>query len=441
MERGYPQSAVAVAGPKGPLDPAGSYDRFLMRRVIPVIVLAIIAAACGRSTETAAVTTLPSLPPTTISPQATTTTTAPPASTSSTSSTTTTTLAPLQSLELELVADGFESAVWAGIDPATGELLVIERRGIIRTIDGDVRLDIDARVGSGSSEQGLLGLAFSPVDPDLFYVNYTDTSGDTVIAEFSRAGGAMDPSSEVRLLEIGQPASNHNGGNLAFGPDGLLYIGMGDGGAANDRFGNGQDPSTRLGSMLRLDPTTPSGDLPYTVPAGNPLAGEQGDELVFAYGLRNPWRYAFDGELLYVADVGQGDIEEVSVVSIDEVAPGRAFNFGWPILEGTDCFSRANCDRSGLIEPVTQYTHAEGCSITGGVVMHDPAIPELDGFYLYGDFCSGFVRGFFFDGGEPSGEAELFSRVGSISSFGLDGDGAALVVTLDGAIYRIVAVR
>ncbi|MBT8215860.1 MAG: glucose dehydrogenase, partial [Acidimicrobiia bacterium] len=359
----------------------------------------------------------------------------------STSSTTTTTLPPLQSVELELVADGFQSGVWAGVDPASGELLVIERRGIIRTIDGEVRLDIDARVGSGSSEQGLLGIAFSPVDPSLFYLNYTDTSGDTVIAEFSRAGGAMDPASEVKLLEIDQPASNHNGGNLAFGPDGLLYVGMGDGGAANDRFGNGQDPSTRLGAMLRLDPSTPSGDLPYTVPAGNPLSGAQGDELVFAYGLRNPWRYAFDGNLLYIADVGQGDIEEVSVVSIDEVAPGRAPNFGWPILEGTDCFASANCDRSGLIEPVAQYTHAEGCSITGGVVMHDPSIPELDGFYIYGDFCRGFVRGFFLDGGEASGEAELFTGVGSISSFGVDADGAVLVVTLDGAIYRIVAVR
>jgi glucose/arabinose dehydrogenase len=335
------------------------------------------------------------------------------------------------------VADGLQEPVWVGTDPGTGELLVIERRGRIVTIDGEVRFDIDPRVGSGSSEQGLLGLAFHPDDPDRFYVNYTATgSGDTVVSEFRRVDGAMDTGTERILLEIRQPAANHNGGNLEFGPDGMLYIGMGDGGAANDRFGNGQDPFTLLGAMLRLDPT-PSGDLPYTIPADNPLAdGTAGDPLVFATGLRNPWRFSFDGDLLYVADVGQGQWEEVSVVPVDA---SFADNFGWPVLEGTNCFATSNCDRSGLIEPVVEYPHPEGCSITGGVVMHDPAIPELDGFYIYGDYCAGFVRGFFGPTGE--GPAELLTGLGNISSFGVDADGSVVVVTLGGSMWRIVPVR
>jgi len=340
------------------------------------------------------------------------------------------------------VAEGFDSAVWVGVDPGTGQLLVIERRGRILGIDGGVRFDIDARVGSGSSEQGLLGLAFHPEEPDLFYVNYTDTGGRTKVSEFRRVDGVMDPDSERVLLEVSQPASNHNGGNVAFGPDAMLYIGMGDGGASNDRFGNGQDPFSLLGSMLRLDPT-PSGDLPYTIPADNPMPPAQGDPRVYAIGLRNPWRFSFDGGLLYVADVGQGNWEEVSVVPVDSLSVD---NFGWPVLEGSHCFVTSDCDRSAgltpgafMVEPRVEYSHAEGCSITGGVVMHDPAIPELEGFYVYGDFCTGFVRGFF--AGETTGEAELLTGLSSISSFGVDTDGSVLVVSLNGAIWRIVPVR
>ena len=223
---------------------AASYDQstdslLVMRLKIGIVlVMGLVAAACGGD-ETTERTSLPTLPQTTIT---TTTTTSPgPTSTSVAGSTTTaTTLPPLQGVAVELVADGFDDTVWAGVDPATGELLVIEKRGRILAIDGGVRFDIDARVGSGSSEQGLLGLAFHPDDPDLFYVNYTDTGGDTVVSEFRRVDGVMDASTERVLLEVRQPASNHNGGNLVFGPDGMLYIGMGDGGASNDRVGNGQ---------------------------------------------------------------------------------------------------------------------------------------------------------------------------------------------------------
>lgn len=356
-------------------------------------VLALALTAC-RGSEPAATTVLPTLPPAT-----TTTSTAPPAATSSTSTTstststttTTTTLPDLLGVDVELVADGFDQPIWVGPDPGTGDLLVVERRGRIRRLDGTVLFDIDPRVGSGSNEQGLLGLAFHPDDPDRFYLNYTDNGGDTVVAEFRRVDGALGPDTERRLLEISQPATNHNGGNLAFGPDGMLYIGMGDGGASNDRFGNGQNPFTRLGSMLRVDPR-PSVDLPYTVPDDNPLSPAEGDPLVYATGLRNPWRFTFDDGLLYIGDVGQGRWEEVSVVPVD---PFFADNFGWPVLEGSHCFTTADCDRSAgttddgfpvdMIEPVIEYPHSEGCSVTGGVVMHDPAIPELEGFYAYGD--------------------------------------------------------
>ncbi|MGI9647914.1 MAG: PQQ-dependent sugar dehydrogenase [Acidimicrobiia bacterium] len=411
---------------------------------LAVVALALTGCRGGDSTETTALPTLPPVTTTTsVAPSSTTATTA--LSTTTTSTTTTTTLPPLQGVDVELVADGFDQPIWVGPDPGNGDLLVVERRGRIRRVDGTVLFDIDPRVGSGSNEQGLLGLAFHPEDPDLFYLNYTDTGGDTVVAEFRRVNGMLDPSTERRLLEIAQPATNHNGGNLAFGPDGMLYVGMGDGGASNDRFGNGQDPFTRLGSMLRLDPR-PSGDLPYTIPVDNPLSSAVGDPLVYAIGLRNPWRFAFDGDLLYIGDVGQGRWEEVSVVT---AAPGFADNFGWPVLEGTHCFTAADCDRSAgigadgflvdMIEPVVEYPHSEGCSVTGGVVMHDPAIPELDGFYVFGDYCNGFVRGFF--AGQPGSEAELITGLSSISSFGVDVGGEVLVVSLNGPIWRIVPLR
>jgi len=413
-----------------------------MRRLLIVVMLALVVAAC-RGDDTSETTRLPALPTST---STTAPASAPPTSTLIPATTTTTVpLPPLLGLAVAPVADGFSDPVWVGVDPGTGELVVLEKRGRIVGIDGGPRFDIDPRVGSGSTEQGLLGLAFHPDDPDLFYVNYTDTGGDTVVSEFRRVDGVMDASTERVLLEVDQPASNHNGGNVVFGPDGMLYVGLGDGGASNDRFENGQDPFTRLGSMLRLDPR-PSGDLPYTIPADNPLTPDEGDPLVYAIGLRNPWRFSFDGDLLYIADVGQGEWEEVSVVPAD---PFFADNFGWPVLEGSTCFATSNCDRSAgvtrdgsavdMVEPVVEYSHAEGCSITGGVVMHDPAIPQLDGFYVYGDFCTGFVRGFFHD--QAGSEAELLTGFPELSAFGVDADGSVLVVSLRGVIGRIVPLQ
>ena len=408
----------------------------MRRMLVIVLVLVLLAAAC-RGDDAGVTTDLPTLPATTTSTSSSTSTSTSTSTSAPAPAATTTTLPPLQGVALESVAEGLSGTVWAGVDPGTNDVIVVERRGRILGLDGGVRFDIDARVGPGSGERGLLGLAFHPDDPDRFFVNYTDNRGDTVVSEFQRVGGVMDASTERVVLEISQPASNHNGGNLAFGPDGMLYIGMGDGGAADDRFGNGQDPFTVLGAMLRLDPT-PSGDAPYTIPDDNPFADGGGDPLVWATGLRNPWRYSFDADLLYVADVGQSDWEEVSVVAVDAA---RALNFGWPVLEGSHCFQTRDCDPTGLIQPVTEYSHADGFSITGGVVMHDPTIPELEGFYVYGDYGTGFVRGFFYESGAATRESALLTGVGNISSFGFDADGRVLVVTLDGEIFRIVPVR
>jgi glucose/arabinose dehydrogenase len=352
----------------------------------------------------------------------------------------------LQSLELVALSTSLVDPVWVGSDPATNAIIALERPGrLVDVLSGEVLLDIDARVGSGATEQGLLGLAFPPGEVDLAYFYYTDVQGDTVVAEFSRAvAGAFDPDSERVLLTVDQPAANHNGGSLEFGPDGMLYIGLGDGGGANDQFGTGQDPFSLLGTIVRLDPA-PSADLPYTIPADNPMPEGMGDPLVYAYGLRNPWRFTFDGDRMYVADVGQRRWEEVSVVAVP--GPGVE-NFGWPVLEGSHCFQTEGCDRSAglmsdafMVDPVVEYGHDEGCSITGGVVMRDPAIPELDGLYIYGDYCDGWVRGFFFGPSGVSGEAQLLENVGQISSFGFDPAGGALIATLGGGIYSIRAAR
>ncbi len=407
-----------------------------MRKLVWLAILANLATACA-STSVAS-TSQPVVLPTTTTTSTTTTTT--PKSPPSTSPPTTVALPPLQGLELETVASGLTELVAVATDPANDVLLAVERRGVIHAIGVGVALDISDRVRSRDREQGLLGLAFHPEDSDRLYLNYINRSGDSVVSEFRRRDGSFDAGSERIVLEVDQPASNHNGGHLEFGPDGFLYIGLGDGGGANDNFDNGQDPSSLLGSIVRIDPLLTDGE-PFGVPSDNPFVGNVlANPLVWAYGLRNPWRYTFDSELMYVADVGQRRWEEVTVVPVD--GPGEALNFGWPILEGTSCFSGGDsCARGGLVEPIVEYSHDEGCSISGGVVMHDPAIPEFDGFYLYGDFCNGWVRALHYDGTSLLSDDELFSEVGSIASFGVDADGAALVVTLEGSIERIVAVR
>jgi glucose/arabinose dehydrogenase len=350
-------------------------------------------------------------------------------------------------LELELVAGGLASPVGiANAGDGSDRLFVLEKAGIIRIVsDGALLpepfLDITDRVEAGGSEQGLLGLAFHP-DFQVngwFFVNYTGRGGSTFVTRFraDESRTAADPASEVEVLSQSQPAGNHNGGHLAFGPDGYLYIGLGDGGASGDRFGNGQNGTTWLGAMLRIDVD----ELPYAIPADNPFLDDADfiDE-IWAIGLRNPWRYAFDGLTgdLYIADVGQGQYEEVNVQPAD--TEGGA-NYGWPIMEGAHCYppDNAGCDQSGLTLPVVEYDHSQGCSITGGYVYRGMARPDVNGLYLFGDYCSGRIWGLILIPGQEPRVAELGQYDFRLSSFGEDESGELYLVAIDkGELYYVL---
>jgi glucose/arabinose dehydrogenase len=325
-------------------------------------------------------------------------------------------------------------------------LFVVEQGGKIRIVrDGRVLrtpfLDISSQIVSGG-EQGLLGLAFAPdyARSGRFYVDYTDRNGDTRIVEYRRGSSAdrAIPRSARQLLFQDQPESNHNGGQLAFGPDGLLYIGLGDGGGGDDQhgpIGNAQNLGTLLGKILRIDPR-PSGGRPFGIPADNPFVGRRGAKAaIYAWGLRNPWRFSFDratGDLT-IGDVGQDHVEEVD---FQAKGTGRGANFGWRAWEGTR-HEDPSVRVSGDVKPVLQYTHAHGCSVTGGYVIRDPRLRALAGRYVYGDFCAGdlFTARLAQDG--ASGRSALGFHVPSLSSFGEDGSGRVYVVSLDGPVYRL----
>lgn len=327
------------------------------------------------------------------------------------------------------------------VQPAgQGRLLVVEQPGVILVLEeGGVRstpfLDIRERVGDSANEQGLLGLALHPdfTANGRFFVNYTDNQGDTVIARFQAAPDSLlaDPASEIVLLRIDQPYANHNGGGLAFGPDGYLYIGLGDGGSAGDPLGNAQSLNTLLGKILRLD--VDQGEA-YAIPSDNPYAhsGEVYRE-IWAYGLRNPWRFAFDPQIgdLYLGDVGQDAWEEINF--LPRGAPGGV-NFGWNLREGLHSYAG---EAAGLVDPVAEYSHEWGCSVTGGVVVRDPALPEWNGVYLYGDYCTGRVWGLVRDATGGWQTAVLFETGLNISSFGQDAPGQVYIVDHGGGIYRL----
>lgn len=354
-------------------------------------------------------------------------------------------------LALAPVADGLSAPVFVThAGDGSGRVFIVEKTGSIRILaEGRLLdapfLDLADRVISSGYEQGLLGLAFTPdyAASGFFLVNYTDRSGDTVVSRFrvTTDPEVADETSEVRVLRIDQPAANHNGGMLAFGPDGRLWIGTGDGGGANDRYGNGQNPATLLGKMLRLDVTLDPAQ-PYTVPADNPWVagdwnGQNVADEVWAVGLRNPWRYSFDrvtGDL-WIADVGQNRVEEINVVRSG--SPG-GLNFGWPVAEGDDCFQGAGCDRSPFVPPVATYSHgADGCSVTGGYVYRGQRFPALGGAYLYADFCSGRIWGL--DASEPADPVLLLESGSAISSFGEDEAGELYVTDLGrGTVTQII---
>lgn len=294
-------------------------------------------------------------------------------------------------------------------------------------------LDIRERVGTKGAEQGLLGLAFDPnyTTNGRFYVNYTDRNGDTVIARFTRLDETRaDPDSEERLLQVGQPFANHNGGGLAFGPDGYLYIGLGDGGAAGDPFGNAQKTDTLLGKILRIDVRPAEG---YGIPPDNPFAAGGGRLEIWALGLRNPWRFAFDPLTadLWIGDVGQNQWEEIDLAP----AGSSGLNFGWDYYEGTHPYDGNPPVGLQVTPPVAEYDHNQGCSVTGGVVYRG-TMSAWQGVYLFGDFCSGTVWGLL--PGEAGWQMDaLFRQMGNISSFGQDAAGEVYLLDYGGTLYRL----
>ncbi len=328
-------------------------------------------------------------------------------------------------------------------------LFIVEKTGAIRILQGGALLptpllDLSSQVSSGS-EQGLLGLAFPPnfAATGHFFVNYTDRQGATQIARFQVSAAdpnRADPASEFTVLTLAQPAGNHNGGMLAFGPDGMLYIGTGDGGGRNDAYGNGQNPATLLGKMLRLDVTS-APDQPYRVPADNPWIevdwnGQDVRDEIWAVGLRNPWRYSFDRATgdLWVADVGQNQWEEINVTAAG--TPG-GLNYGWPIMEASHCFQSDDCATDGLAPPVQEYAHEGHCSVTGGYVYRGAAQPQRQGVYFYGDYCSGVIWALAPDGRGGWVNAEVARPNITISSFGEDEAGELYLTDLGGAVYRL----
>jgi uncharacterized repeat protein (TIGR03806 family) len=354
-------------------------------------------------------------------------------------------LAPMQ-LELAFPNLLFSSSLHlTHADDGSNRIFVVERGGQIHVFANDrtvesaaVFIDLRDRVSTSSGEAGLLSIAFHPRfrDNGLFYLYYTTGNLQTRVSEFRLADDSQrgDPSSERLLLDIEQPAGNHNGGQIAFGPDGYLYIGLGDGGRANDVFQNGQDPMTLLGAILRIDVDNRPDDLAYAIPTDNPFDGSQDRRReIWAWGLRNPWRFSFDrltGEL-WTGDVGQNKWEEIDIIV-------RGGNYGWNTMEGTHCFNPSNnCDRSGLILPVYEYNHDIGRSITGGHVYRGPRLVRLQGAYLYGDFVDKQVWGL---RRAPDGQIEnelLALSPSPIASFGEDESGEVYVVGFDGRIYRL----
>jgi glucose/arabinose dehydrogenase len=332
-------------------------------------------------------------------------------------------------------------------DDESGLIFVTEQRGIVYSFSvngsqqANVFLDITDRVSMGGTEEGLLGIAF---DPDYqgngyFYVYYSAASPRrSVVSRFNldqQQLDAADPQSEVIIMEIEQPFSNHNGGQLAFGPDGYLYIGLGDGGSGGDPQGNGQNLGTLLGSILRIDVSGLSAPGDYKIPPDNPFVNTAGARPeIWAFGLRNPWRFSFDSEtgLLWAGDVGQNTWEEIDIVT------GGA-NYGWNITEGLHCYSPpTGCDQSGLTLPLTEYDHSHGCAIIGGYVYHGDQIPSLQGHYVYGDYCSGDIWALAYDGSAVTGNLLLIESGLTITSLGVDLAGNLYILSRDGGIYTLV---
>jgi glucose/arabinose dehydrogenase len=365
------------------------------------------------------------------------------------------------SLGLSLLKSGFTDPVLVtNAHDGSGRLFVVEQAGRIRVISGGSVLatpflDLRGAITSGG-ERGLLGLAFHPhfATYPYVYVDFTDVNGNTAISRYTVSSNAnvLNRSSGVRILTISQPYANHNGGNLAFGPDGYLYIGMGDGGGAGDPGNRAQSVSTLLGKMLRIDIDHASTGKHYRSPATNPYVGKTGLDEIWSRGLRNPWRWSFDrvtGQL-WIGDVGQDRWEEVDRSNPQGTTPaGRGTNYGWPVLEGRACYKPpSGCSTTGKQPPLTVYGHsattANNCSVTGGFVYRGSAFPVLTGVYLFGDYCSGRIWGVSSRAYTPATATLLRGPTASprlaISSFGEDEAGELYVCDrAGGSVYRLTA--
>lgn len=320
-----------------------------------------------------------------------------------------------------------------------GRIIVFPNNDDVESLT--VFLDIKDRVNDSGNEEGLLGLAFDPnyASNGFFYVHYTASySASSIISRFSvnvDDQQEADIESELVILQVNQPFSNHNGGHIAFGPDGYLYIGLGDGGNGGDPHGNGQNKETLLSSILRIDVSDSSDQVKYSIPPDNPFVGLDGAKSeIWAYGLRNPWRFSFDTEtgLLWVGDVGQNRFEEVDIIE-------KGGNYGWNVLEGFHCYSElvSKCVNDEFEMPIVEYDHNEGCSVTGGYVYRGSTWDSLYGNYIYGDFCSGLIWSLNFDGSKLVDLTVLVDSDLQISSFGEDEEGELYILSFDNKIYRL----
>ena len=350
---------------------------------------------------------------------------------------------PSPPLTLEPIVEGLELPVAVAMpDDGTGDMYVVEQAGRIMRLPGgtppaEVALDIRDRVGSGG-ERGLLGLAFHPAvaDDGRLFVDYTDLNGDTVIAEFRLEGGRIDASSERVVLQVEQPAANHNGGDLHFGPDGMLYIAFGDGGGGGSV--NGRRRDTLLGKILRIDVTSPPDPgLGYAIPPDNPFVGQAGVRPeIWTTGLRNPWRFSIQPDgALWIGDVGAGEREEIDYV------PTGGLDLGWDRVEGTLCHDPDSCDDPGLTPPIAEYGRDDGCVVTGGLVYAGSAIDDLTGRYVFADYCNGRMSTLdaLLGYGSVQAPEPLLETGRPIVAFGQDADGEVLAVDHDGALLRLVA--
>jgi len=332
-------------------------------------------------------------------------------------------------------------------DDTSGLIFVTEQRGIIYNFSAnnsqqaDIFLDITDRVNRGGNEEGLLGLVFDPdyQENGYFYVYYSAADPSrSVLSRFSldqENTDIADPESEIIIMEVEQPYANHNAGQLNFGPDGYLYIALGDGGGGGDPQGNAQNLGTVLGSILRIDVSGLSGPGDYAIPTDNPFVGTEGARAeIWAYGLRNPWRFSFDSEsgLLWAGDVGQNLWEEIDIIT-------KGANYGWNITEGSHCYPPSTgCSQSGLTLPIFEYGHSQGCSVTGGYVYRGDQIASLQGYYIYGDYCSGNIWALAYNGSVVTENILLVDSDLTITSFGQDPAGNLYILSRQGGIYTLV---